>query len=101
MQHLLTIIAWIVLMLSSLQAQTILRVSDNQHYLVTVDGRPFFWLGDTGWELFPRRYREEADYYLQRRAHQGFTVIQAVALAEFDGLAVPNPLLHSSVLSLY
>jgi Protein of unknown function (DUF4038)/Putative collagen-binding domain of a collagenase len=72
------------------QAQTNLRVSDNAHFLVRNDGKPFFWLGDTGWELFHRLNREEADYYLQRRANQGFTVIQAVALAEFDGLNVPN-----------
>lgn len=30
------------------------------------DGEPFFWLGDTGWELFQRLNREEADLYLQR-----------------------------------
>jgi hypothetical protein len=58
---------------------------------VRADGTPFFWLGDTAWELFHRLNREEADYYLQRRAEQGFTVIQAVALAEFDGLKEPNP----------
>lgn len=91
MQHLLFIIAVTALMLSSAHAQTSLRVSDNQHYVVTTDGKPFFWLGDTAWELFHRLNREEADYYLQHRANQGFTVIQAVALAEFDGLVAPNP----------
>jgi hypothetical protein len=29
-----------------------LKVSDNKHFLVTDDGRPFFWLGDTAWELY-------------------------------------------------
>lgn len=67
-----------------------LRVSDNKRFLVTSDGRPFFWLGDTAWELFHRATREEAERYLQKRVQQRFTVIQAVALAEFDGLNVPN-----------
>lgn len=65
-------------------------VSENKHFILR-DGKPFFWLGDTGWELFHRLNREQADYYLKRRAEQGFTVIQAVVLAEFDGLHTPNP----------
>jgi hypothetical protein len=65
-------------------------ISSNKRYLMK-EGKPFFWLGDTAWELFHRLDREEAEYYLQKRASQGFTVIQAVALAEFDGLEVPNP----------
>lgn len=64
-------------------------VSDNKHYILK-DGKPFFWLGDTAWELFHRLNREETDRYLTRRAEQGFTMIQAVALAEFDGLHGPN-----------
>jgi hypothetical protein len=68
-----------------------LRVSDNKRYLVKADGTPFFYLGDTAWELFHRLNREEAERYLRRRAEQGFTVIQAVVLAELDGLHAPNP----------
>lgn len=67
-----------------------LRVSKNQRFLETADGKPFFWLGDTAWELFHRLSREEADLYLKNRADKGFTVIQAVALAEMDGLHDPN-----------
>jgi hypothetical protein len=68
-----------------------LKVSDNGRFLVTAEGKPFFYLADTGWELFHRLNREEAVAYLDRRAAQGFTVIQAVALAELDGLTDPNP----------
>ncbi len=67
-----------------------LRVSENHRYLVDDDGRPFFYLGDTAWELFHRLDREEAQRYLADRAAKGFTVIQAVALAELDGLNAPN-----------
>jgi hypothetical protein len=71
-----------------------LRVSENRRFLVTSDGRPFFWLGDTAWELFHRLNREEAARYLRNRAERRFTVVQAVALAELNGLNDPNPYGH-------
>jgi hypothetical protein len=71
-----------------------LRVSENRRFLVSDDGRPFFYLGDTAWELFHRLNREQARAYLENRARKGFTVIQAVALAELDGLHDPNPYGH-------
>ena len=66
-------------------------VSANGHYLVTSDGKPFFWLADTAWELIHSTTPEEAQYYLQSRAQEGFTVIQAVVLGEMDGLNKPTP----------
>jgi hypothetical protein len=71
-----------------------LHVSENRRFLVTAPGKPFFWLGDTAWELFHRLSREETERYLANRAAMGFNVIQAVALAELDGLTVPNPQGH-------
>src|SRR5215218_7597107 len=65
-------------------------VSSNGHYLQYEDGTPFFWLGDTGWELFHRLKLEEIAQYLDNRSRKGFTVIQAVLLAEFNGLRKPN-----------
>lgn len=67
-----------------------LKVSPNGRFLVDADGKPFFWLGDTAWELFHRCDREEVKLYLDNRKAKGFTVIQAVALAEIDGLRTPN-----------
>jgi len=67
-----------------------LKVSENHRFLVTESGEPFFWLGDTAWELFHRLGREDADLYLENRARNGFTVIQAVVLAEMAGLADSN-----------
>jgi hypothetical protein len=88
-------VAWLLVALclaDRLAAQTLpgLKVSDNKRFLVTADGQPFFWLADTAWELFHRQTREDAERYLRDRAERRFTVIQAVALAEFDGLGVPN-----------
>jgi hypothetical protein len=68
-----------------------LKISGNGHFLVTESGQPFFWLGDTAWELFHRLNREEAAIYLQNRAKKGFTLVQAVVLAELNGLTDPNP----------
>src|SRR5437868_7308930 len=67
-----------------------LKVSDNRRFLVRDDGAPFFYLGDTAWALFQRLDLADATRYLEDRAAKGFTVIQAVALSEFDGLRVPN-----------
>src|SRR3569833_2068273 len=67
-----------------------LQVTSDGHYLQYEDGTPFFWLGDTGWELFHRLTLPEIATYLDNRQAKGFNVIQAVALAEFDGLRTPN-----------
>lgn len=61
-----------------------LRVSENQRYLVTTDGKPFFWLADTAWWI--RRLPPPlVKHYLSTRAQQGFNVIQV-----HPGLAVTN-----------
>ena len=70
------------------------RVSENHRFLIDGDGKPFFYLGDTAWELFHRLDRAEADLYLRDRAAKRFTVIQAVVLAEFGGLVEPNAYGH-------
>lgn len=69
-----------------------IHVNAGGHYLETADGRPFFWLGDTAWQLIDGTTREECSYYLHTRAAQGFTVVQATVLAEFDGLNRPSAL---------
>jgi hypothetical protein len=67
-----------------------LKVSPNRRFLVRDDGSFFSWFGDTAWELFHRLTREDAAYYLEKRANQGFTLIQAVILSEFEGIREPN-----------
>jgi hypothetical protein len=78
------------LLLISTVAPAQIKVSDNRHFLVDSGNKPFFWLGDTSWELFHRMTREEIDEFLEIRRQQGFNVIQAVALAEFNGIREPN-----------
>jgi Protein of unknown function (DUF4038) len=67
-----------------------LRVSSNGHFLIHDDGSPFHWFGDTAWELFHRASREDAERYLTKRASQRFSLIQAVVLAEEDGIRAHN-----------
>ena len=62
-----------------------LKISDNHRYLVDADGKPFFYLADTAWELFHRLKREEASEYLKDRAAKHFNVIQAWFLPNSTG----------------
>jgi hypothetical protein len=65
-------------------------VHPEGHFLQLENGAPFFWLGDTAWQLVHDLTREECAYYLRTRARQGYTVVQTVILSEFDGLNQPN-----------
>jgi len=69
-----------------------LQVHRENHFLQTEDGNPFFWLGDTAWQLIHATTREECSYYLHTRSRQGFNVIQTVVLSEFNGIEKPSAL---------
>jgi hypothetical protein len=56
-----------------------LGVSSSGRFL-TLQGKPFFWLGDTAWLLTQVPSRDELELYLETRAEQGFTVIQLTAV---------------------
>ena len=75
-----------------------LHVSDDGRHLVDQDGKPFFWLADSGWEVAHRLNREEVDHYLQVRADQGFTVIQAMILVRHAMFEIPNRYGHLSLI---
>ncbi len=89
MKRLLLFAFPLILCLHTVSAQ-FLRVSDNQRFLVTSGGKPFFWLGDTGWEMLHRLDRLEMEHYMRNRSGKGFTVIQTVIVGEINGLAFPN-----------
>lgn len=71
-----------------------LKVSESRRFLITEDGKPFFYLGDTTWELFHRLNREEVLTLLQNRAALRFNVLQSVAIAEMEGHTDPNAYGH-------
>ncbi|MCE7041359.1 glycoside hydrolase family 140 protein [Dyadobacter sp. CY312] len=57
-----------------------LRISENKRFFMDENGKPFFWLGDTGWLLFSKLDREEAVKYLDDRQKKGFNVVQVMLL---------------------
>lgn len=65
-----------------------LKVSKNQHYFVTEDGKPFFWLGDTGWLTFGKLDREGVNKYFQDRKAKGFNVVQIMVLHNINAVNV-------------
>jgi hypothetical protein len=67
-----------------------LMVSPDGRFLMHADGAPFFYLGDTAWELFHRLSIQDSERYLEDRARKQFNVVQAAVLAELDGLNTPN-----------
>jgi hypothetical protein len=73
-----------------------LKVSPIGRYLMTADGKPFFWLADTDWLLFSKLKREEAIRLLDDRKQKGFNVIQVMLLHTnkvknvYGGVAVKN-----------
>ncbi|MFO0959208.1 MAG: DUF4038 domain-containing protein [Isosphaeraceae bacterium] len=76
------------------------KVSPDGHFLLDQSGKPYFYLADTAWELFHRLDRDQAVKYLETRRRQGFTAIQAVAIAEVDGHSAANPYGHLPLVDL-
>ena len=54
-------------------------VDPSGHHLL-LNGKSFFWLGDTVWLLAQIPSRDELELYLTTRQQQGFTVIQLTAV---------------------
>ena len=55
-----------------------LKISDNGHYFLDKNGKPFLWQGDTEWELFRYLTANDARALLTERKKQGFNVIQVM-----------------------
>jgi hypothetical protein len=62
-----------------------IRVSPNGRYFLDAEGQPFFWLGDTQWELFRSFSLPDARAILERRKSQGFTAIQIMITGVGEG----------------
>jgi len=67
-----------------------IKVSDNKRCLIDENGKTFFWMADTAWELIHRLNKKEILHFLETRRKQKFNIIQTVILAELDGLQTPN-----------
>lgn len=93
MARLYSILFLLLLANQNLIAQQIngpIQIHPDHRFLMTSEKEPFFWMADTAWELFHRLDKQEAIMYLDKRKEQGFNVVQAVVLAELDGINTPN-----------
>ena len=53
-------------------------ISENGRYFVDAERRPFFWQGDTEWELLHLLSVPDAEELLRERRTQGFNVVQVM-----------------------
>lgn len=83
MKNLFTIVLLLAALFSHAQLQP-LKISASKRFFQTKDGKPFFWLGETGWLLFKKCTKEEAVKYLDNRKAKGFNVIQVMLLHELN-----------------
>ena len=63
---------------------------ENPHLLATDNGKPFFMLGDTAWELLHRLTKGEVTEYLDIRKKQKFNMIWVCFLPECDCVRQPT-----------
>ncbi|HEX2628468.1 MAG TPA: glycoside hydrolase family 140 protein [Chitinophagaceae bacterium] len=82
MRSIIIIASLLIAIISNAQQKTLplLKISSDKHHFQTSAGKPFFWLGDTGWLLFVKCNKEETIQYLDTRQQQGFNVIQVMVL---------------------
>jgi hypothetical protein len=64
-------------------------VSQNGRYFVDANGRPFYFLADTQWELFRRYSPAEAQVILEDRKAKGFSVVMVMLTGVGDATG-PN-----------
>lgn len=65
-----------------------LRVSTNKRHFVDQRNRPLLCTADTGWHLFYKLTKEEAEQYLENRRQKGFNTVLVQLLT--DGDYYPN-----------
>ena len=67
----------------SQSSNSVIKVSDNNRYFIDQYNNPFFWQGDTQWQLFHLFSVNEAKALLLERKKQGFNVIQVMITGVF------------------
>lgn len=60
-----------------------IMISENGRYFTDNKGNPFFWQGDTQWELLHLFTVSEAKKMMEERKKQGFNVIQVMVTGVF------------------
>lgn len=57
------------------------KISNNGRFLTYADGTPYFYLGDTAWEISWKSRKEQVVKYLDDRERKGFNAIQIVVMS--------------------
>ena len=57
-----------------------LKIHENGKYIQYEDGTPFFYQGDTSWDMFQHLTKDEVELYMSVRAEQKFNVLQCILL---------------------
>ena len=83
MKNYFTILLLLTTLFANAQLQP-LKISANKRFFQTADGKPFFWMGDTGWLLFIKCNRQDALLYLDDRKAKGFNVIQVMVVHDIN-----------------
>ena len=65
-----------------------IRVSPSGRFFTRHDGSPFFWLGDTQWNLWRCHSHDEAAAILSNRAAKGFSVVPSYTIPDAEHLPV-------------
>ena len=75
---------------------SLIDVSDNRRYFIYRDNKPFFWQGDTEWELFHLFSVQEAKAFLLERKKQAFNVIQVMITGVFPEWDIMKGVKHQN-----
>lgn len=70
-----------------------IRTAEDPRFFAHENGTPFFWLGDTAWEITWKSRMNEVRAYISDRKRKGFTVINMVLLSHqmiTAGIGVEN-----------
>jgi hypothetical protein len=75
---------------------SLISISDNGRYFLDRNNKPFFWQGDTQWELFHLFSVQEATAFLLERKKQGFNVIQVMVTGVFPEWDIMKGVKHQN-----
>lgn len=67
-----------------------MKLAIHNKKFIDENGKLFFYTADTAWEIFHKLTFKEAQLFINNRRDKGFNVIQAVAVAELDGIHTPT-----------
>lgn len=75
-----------------LYSKGFLKLSDNKRYLTYANGEPFFWLGDTMWDITWKSRLGDAKRLISDRKQKQFSVAQVIPMTYifYPGTGITN-----------